>query len=159
MDQTLTGEFRDGILETFRALKAIGPPAARSLVQDLALTDPPLRRCYTGLRSKLPASLNAVLPHARLRAPDARINALCALGHMGREAREQIPELIQLLNHTDRQVRIYSALVVAGIGTDARPAIPVLLEQLGKAPDPGLSNCFSQALARIEGKHQTGPEK
>jgi HEAT repeat protein len=159
LDQALTGEFREGILETFSALKAIGPPAARCLVHDLAITDPPLRRYYAGLRSKLPASVNAVLPHSRLPVSGARGNAFCALGHMGREARGEVPELIRLLSHPDTQVRIYAAMVLAGIGPEAKPAVPILLSELSNNLDQQLSNCFSQAMSRIEGQPQTRLEE
>ena len=97
-----------------------------------------------------------MLPRERLLAKDARINALCALNHMGREARGQLPELIRLLKHPDKQARINATLVLAGIGPDARPAIPALLRD---AQDPGLSNYVSLTLSRIQGKNQTGPEK
>ena len=159
LDQTLSGEFGDGVLETFSALKAIGPPAARLLVRDLALTDTPLRRYYTRLRYKLPVSFNAVLPCTRMSSVGARANAFCALGSMGCEARQQVPDLVRLLKHRDKQVRIYAAQVLAGIGADSKPAIPALRRELEATLDPSLTNCFSQVITRIERANQTTPEQ
>jgi len=156
VDQNLTGSFQDGPEETFEAFRKIGPPAAAPLVRAMALTDPPLRNYYIGLRSKLPASLNALLPRQRLNAPEARNNAFSGLCQMGRIAKDQVPELAGLLKHRDKQVRIYAALTLAGIGPDANAAIPALLEA---CQDPELSSYASEALRQIERKKGTAPVK
>lgn len=155
-DQVLTGEFRDGTRETFDALKALGPHSAPVLVRAMMVTDSPLRGYYSGLRSKLPASVNALFPHQRLKAPDARNNAFSGLCWMGPAAKAQVPELIRLLKHPDSQVRSYAALVLAGIGADAKAAVPFLREA---SLDSSLSGYATEALRRIEGKISNGEIK
>jgi hypothetical protein len=71
LDRLLSDRHREE--ETIQALRHIGPPAAGPLVQLLTLTASPLRRHYTVLRSKLPASLNKILPHHRLFLPLTRL--------------------------------------------------------------------------------------
>jgi hypothetical protein len=156
VDQILTGQFQDGHTETFAALRSIGPPAAKLLVPAMVLTDSPLRRYYTGVRSKLPASLNAVLPHQRLDAPGARNNAFSALCQMGRKANGQVPELVKLLKHRDKQVRIYGVLVLACIGPEAMAAKPALLEV---SRDAELSPYVAEALRQLEGGRHNGGGK
>src|SRR5665213_1555493 len=112
LDRVLSGLNPKEAVETFQALRHIGAPAAAPLVQALTLTDSPLRRRFTRLRSKLPTSLNRLLPRQRLDAPDARQNAFSALEQMGPAAKSQVPELIALLHHGDKQVRIYATLVL-----------------------------------------------
>lgn len=153
LDKVLVG---DSTKITLDALKAIGPPAAPPLVQALTITDSPRRRYYTGLRSKLPASLNALLPQQRLDAPAARNNAFSALCYTGAAGKEQVPELIQLLRHKDKQVRIYATIVLEGVGSDAQSAIPSLQEA---AADPDLSPYVTEAMRRINRKTTTGEAK
>ena len=153
LDRVLVGDFTENPMH---ALKAIGPPAAPPLVHALTTTDSPRRRYYTGLRSKLPASLNALLPQQRLPAPNARNNAFSALCFTGAAGKAQVPELIQLLRHNDKQVRIYATLVLAGIGPDAQSAIPSLQEA---AAGPDLSGYVAEAMRRINPKTTTGEIK
>src|SRR5580765_3055450 len=63
LDKVMVGDFSENPMG---ALKAIGPQAAPPLVHALTITDSPRRRYYTGLRSRLPASLSALLPQQRL---------------------------------------------------------------------------------------------
>jgi hypothetical protein len=156
VDKVLSGLNPNEDVETFQALRHIGAPAAAPLVQALTLTDSPLRHYYTGLRSKLPASLNRLLPHQRLDSPNARNNAFAALEQMGPAAKSQVPELIGLLNHADKQVRIYATLVFADIGPDAKAAVPALLDE---SRDSALAAYATSALRSIEGDRQTAAKK
>ncbi len=153
LDQNSTGEFENGVDKTLKALKTIGAPAAGPLVDELAHTDSTFRRYYTGLRSLLPATINAVLPRQKMDAPNVRNNAFSALCRIQSDAREQVPELIQLLSHGDKVVRVYATLVLGLIGPDSKPAVPFLE---GIAHDPGLSNYVSEALRQIKKRSETG---
>ena len=146
LDQNSTGEFENGIDKTLKALKTIGAPAAGPLVDELAYNDSTFRRYYTGLRSWLPAAVKAVLPRQKMDAPNVRNNAFSALCYIQSDAREQVPELIQLLSHGDKEVRVYATLVLGLIGPDSKPAVPFLE---GIANDPGLSNYVSEASDRL----------
>ncbi len=153
-DQLLTGQFQDGAEETLKALKALAPRSAPVFVRCMVVTDTPFRGYYAGLRSKLPASLNALLPRQRLKAPEARNNAFSALCYMGPAAKAQVPALMRLLKHPDKEVRVHAVLVLACIGTDAKEAIPMLQEA---ALDPNLSGFAAEALRRIGAKAPTQP--
>ncbi len=124
----------------------------------MAVTDSPLRNYYTGLRPKLPASVNRLLPHQRLAAPDARNNAYSGLCYMGSAAREQVPQLAKLLKHRDKQVRVYAIMLLGGFGTDAKAATPALLEA-SRDPDPEVSGHAVEALRPVEGRGGAGPGK
>jgi hypothetical protein len=152
LDQLVTGAYREGPIQTVTALKAIGRPAARKLVQYIALTDSSLRRRYTDLRGKLPASVNGFLPAGRPPASHVRMRAMTALIYMGPEAREELPELVLLLNHPDEEVRILAANVIARMVADARPA---LLEGMNATSDSGVSNFLYQTLTQIKSEHRT----
>ena len=153
LDKVLVGDFTENPMG---ALKAIGPRSAPPLVHALATTDSPIKRYYTGLRSKLPAFLNALLPQQRLPAPDALNNAFSALCFTGAAGKAQVPELIKLLRHNDKKVRICATLVLAGIGPDAQPAIPSLQEA---AADADLSAYVAEAMRRIKPQTATGEIK
>jgi HEAT repeat protein len=52
-----------------------------------------------------------------------------ALEAIGPAAKSQVPELIQLLQNPDMQVRVFATMVLADIGPEASVAIPALLEE------------------------------
>jgi HEAT repeat protein len=90
-------------------LRHFGPPVAAPLVQALTMTNSP--------------------PGSHISPEDSHIVVFGALEAIGPAAKSQVPELIQLLQNPDMQVRVFATMVLADIGPEASVAIPALLEE------------------------------
>src|SRR5208337_421387 len=66
----------------------------------------------------------------RLRSTDqtARLLAAVTLGSMGRRVQAGLPALVAALQDRDTQVRQVAVMAIAGIGPEAKVAIPALAE-------------------------------
>jgi RNA polymerase sigma factor (sigma-70 family) len=106
LDQVYSGS---PTTETYNALRHFGPPVAAPLVQALTMTNSP--------------------PGSHISPEDSHIVVFGALEAIGPAAKSQVPELIQLLQNPDMQVRVFATLVLADIGPEASAAIPALLEE------------------------------
>jgi hypothetical protein len=115
-------------VETYGALRHIGAPAAVMLVQALTQTNSPTE-------------------NPSFSASAVRQNAFAALEQMGPAAKNQIPELIGLLKHDDKDVRIWATLVLAGIGPAAKDAIPALMDE---SQDANYADYAKEALRQIK---------
>jgi HEAT repeat protein len=113
--------------ETYEALKHIGAPAAALLVQALTQT-------------------NSAPKDPNFLASYVRQNAFAALEQMGPSAKSQVPELIGLLKHDDKNVRIWATLVLADMGPAAKAAVPALKEE---SQDTNYAAYAKEALRRI----------
>ena len=86
-------------------------------------------------------------------SPWVRVAAMETLDGMGAAA---VPALVKNLETGDRAVCIRSCLVLAGIGPDAKGAVPVLKKRLDD-PRPGVAERAAQALAAIEATAGSDP--
>jgi RNA polymerase sigma factor (sigma-70 family) len=127
VDQSLWGLNKANTPETYGALRHIGAPAAELLVQALTQT-------------------NSAPNDPSFRASYVRQNAFAALEQMGSSAKSQVPELIGLLKHNDKDVRIWATLVLAGIGPAAKDAVPALMDE---SQDANYAAYAKEALRQI----------
>ena len=124
----LWGLSQTNAMETYGAVKVIGAPAAAMLVQALTQTNSPPEN------PSFPASA-------------VRQNAFAGLEQMGSAAKSQVPELIELLKYDDKDVRIWATLVLAGIGSAAKDAIPALMDE---SQDINYADYAKEALRQIK---------
>jgi HEAT repeat protein len=78
-----------------------------------------------------------------------RHSAILALGKMGTEAKEAVPELTNALKDEDRMCRLAAVQVLEGLGEDAKDAVPALYEAL-KSEDERLQKAARRTLDRIQ---------
>jgi HEAT repeat protein len=70
--------------------------------------------------------------------PETSVGAVDALGLLGQKSGRFVPELAGALRDRDRLVLLHAARALAGIGPEARPAIPALIDALEVPADPKL---------------------
>ena len=78
-----------------------------------------------------------------------RNSAIRALGQMGKEAKEAVPDLANALKDEDRMCRLAAAQALEGLGEDAQDAIPALYDVL-KDDDERLRKAARHALDKIQ---------
>jgi HEAT repeat protein len=141
---------------TAEVLESIGPPAASAvgplirLLESKQLTLVP--RAARTLGAIGPSAQKAVKPMIAVLA-DARDESvkqqiILALGGIGPEAREAVPELRKLLNRSGPKVQAMAAHTLGAIGKDAGAAIPELTALL-KSREPTVQVYAAQALWKI----------
>jgi len=93
-----------------------------------------------------------------LRHPDSSFydRILYGLIRIGNEAKQLLPVIIEKLDFRYPEVPFYAALVLASIGSDAKEAIPKLLQKMKDTDKNDLKTVFAFALIKIEGKHNEG---
>jgi len=74
------------------------------------------------------------------------LNSVHAVERMGNRAKETVPDLLPLLKHEDREIRIMAARALSKMGPTAKPAVPVMA-QLLRENDGRQRFQISQALA------------
>lgn len=78
-----------------------------------------------------------------------RNSAILALGQMGQDAREAVPELARALKDEDKWCRLAAAHALEGMGSDAKRVVPALYEAL-KDEDERLRKAARSALDKIQ---------
>jgi len=78
-----------------------------------------------------------------------RNSAIRAIGLMGQDAREAVPELASALKDEDKWCRLAAAHALEGMGSDARRAVPALYDAL-KDEDERLREAARSALGKIQ---------
>jgi HEAT repeat protein len=84
------------------------------------------------------------------RGPSDRWRAAVAIGEIGPEAREAIPDLIRALQDRDYLVRWAAAKALGRFGPEARAAVPPLQELAAKDPNPPVRREAAEALGKID---------
>src|SRR5262245_47937040 len=77
------------------------------------------------------------------------MRAANAVGHFAPEAKEAIPDLIQLLDAREPLVRWAAAEALGKFGTDARDAVPALRKLAAEDPEAAVRETAGSALAQI----------
>jgi HEAT repeat protein len=85
-----------------------------------------------------------------------RWRAAQALGAMGPEAREAVPELSRALKSDDAMLRAEAATALGHMGPAARPAVPALKELLTDKHPP-VRDAAENALKAINAEPQKAP--
>jgi len=78
-----------------------------------------------------------------------RNSSIRAIGQMGQDAKEAIPELARALKDEDKWCRLTAAHALEGMGSDAKRAVPALYEAL-KDEDERLRKAARSALDKIQ---------
>lgn len=79
---------------------------------------------------------------------DARLAAIIALGELRQHAKEVVPQLAQVLNDRDADIRTKTGMALISIGPDAVGAVPQLILSL-KHPDRNTRSLSVRALGII----------
>jgi HEAT repeat protein len=126
-----------------RALGQIGPPARDAVPALIARLDEDKGRsrddgevieALMRIAPRRPEAAPALC--AILREPPnnpCRIHAVVALGKMGAEAKEAVPDLIKMLDEDPRKagpIRFHAATALGQIGSEAKRAVPALVKLL-----------------------------
>lgn len=126
-----------------RALKQIGPPAKDAVPALIARIDDNKGRSRED--AEVIEALMRIAPHrseavpalcAVLREPASnpnRTHAVVALGKMGVEAKDAVPDLIKMLEEEPGKagpIRFHAATALGQIGTEAKRAVPALIKLL-----------------------------
>jgi HEAT repeat protein len=77
------------------------------------------------------------------------MRAAHAVGHFAPEAREAIPDLIELLDAREPLVRWAAAAALGKFGPAARDAVPALRRLAAEDPEAAVRDTADSALARI----------
>lgn len=147
--KALTG---DQSQSTITALEHLGPEAILPLLKAVVKKDPLLREAYIQLFWRFPAILqqHLSLPEPGQKKRDNAYLILNLLSIKGPKSKELVPELTKLVASDDQRpsttfvdattsqalphgiyVRAVAADMLADIGPDAAPAVPVLIQRLG----------------------------
>jgi len=105
-----------------------------------------LIKIYPSLNEK---SLKALLNGLKDNRSYVRNSAIRALGQMGQDAKEAVPELARALNDEDKMCRLAAAQALERMGKEARAAVPALFEAL-KDEDERLRKAARSALDKIQ---------
>lgn len=95
------------------------------------------------------ADLPALLKVMRDPASSTKIASATAAGRLGAAAKDAVPELRRMLDHTEDDVCVAAADALGRIGPAALPAVAKLKEV---APRPAVRLAAQKALEKIEGK-------
>lgn len=63
-----------------------------------------------------------------------RLGACQAIQHLGGQAKDAVPKLLNILNHEDMWLRVQAADALTKMGDAALPSLPVLLERIAAGP-------------------------
>jgi len=77
-----------------------------------------------------PLTIPNLLVQLRASDPAVRLDAVAALGRLGREARPAVPAMTEVLADANVPIRKMAALVLGDLGRTAKRAIPALIEAL-----------------------------
>jgi HEAT repeat protein len=77
--------------------------------------------------------------------PNNQVLAADALGHMGPDAEEAVPDLVQLLNVSNETVRSHAGRALADLGVVAVPSLTLALRQ----PEPAVRVAAADTLGNI----------
>lgn len=137
-----------------RGLLVLQPEALPHLLDQLRqATGPQARRDLAHLLARFEGQSEHVLPILReeLRNPKFanQYAAMQALGALGPDAAEAVPELVPMLNNPQFGVRAAAASTLGSIGRAARPAVPGLKAMLQEAR-PEMRILAADALSRID---------
>lgn len=142
----------DGLVgRAARALGKIGEPAKEATPALIARIDKSKGRSRDDAEviealTRIAPRRNEAVPALRaiLREPSSnpsRIHAVVALGKMGAEAKEAVPDLIKMLDEDTGKagpIRFHAATALGQIGADAKKAVPALIKLLNdKNAGPG----------------------
>jgi HEAT repeat protein len=145
------------VIQSIQALRNMNPDSkviVPALSDCLKSTNPTIRAYAADLIAAVDRENAAVMPVLieLLKQRNSEALALAALGHMGRAAKEAVPELVQLLRVPPQQVNRLTILqTISQIGPAATEAAPALLDLLKSDRDPNNRNYALAALKNIRG--------
>jgi HEAT repeat protein len=136
--ETLTAGLRDADpsvrAASVLALGEIGPaakPAVPGLVKALGDANDMVRGlALEALRAIGPGATESLGKTLAKGQPKERLASVRALGLLGPDAREAMPQLRDAMRNGDKQVRAATAQTLGRMGTEAREAVPELLDAL-----------------------------
>ncbi len=80
----------------------------------------------------------------------SRLNVATAMEKFGPEAKDAVPDLIELLKHKDPLTRWAAAIALSGMEEYGKPAIPALRELATKDPNHSVNEAAGRAIEQLE---------
>ncbi len=145
MDPQLSWE--ENAQRRLEALKQMGQPAVRVLVNDLRRGDDE-NRTYLSLFKAMPRGLQRILPRPQLRV-GSRHGAALLLSQLGPPAKEAVPDLLELLRSGDRFGRHDAVRALGGIG-DNTPTVLSSLTNLYADPAVEVRKAAAVSVWRLD---------
>ena len=141
---------RQRIERAHKTLVALGEPAMPYLAKTIETKESKFHSYYLQFwsSSKLPQSLQRLLPTPISHLHQARVNGVGVLGQMGPKASPAVSTLVRALGDADEGMRMMAAEALGKIGPEARPAIPALVNML-KESESFLRETATRSLIRI----------
>ena len=133
-----TGEIAVDAGSAWLILPKMSPDSIGPLIQSLSSPDPKVRVLAAGALGRIGTNANAAIPVLETWLHDnrlwMRLTACNALGNLGADPHEFLPVLIEGLHEGDHEALNFDIEILLRYKSEAKPAVPVLLEILANTP-------------------------
>lgn len=151
---TLTNLLNDAAIAPYaiRALGRIGPPAATALLQAMTHTNADVRSSATAAITRVnhpdeSAVVDALLAGLHDTDQYVRWGSLGSLSRITNQQARALPVFLEHLESPDRRTRAHCLYGLGNFGTNAAPALPIILRLLR---EPTTAFAAGRALAKID---------
>jgi HEAT repeat protein len=133
-----TGEMGVDAGSAYLILRGMAPESIGPLIQSLSGTNSQVRALAAGALGKIGTNANAAIPVLEVWLHDKnlgfRMEACDVLGSLGADPKVFLPVVIKSLPEADYDTLDFQLNILVRFKSDARPAIPVLLEIFSNTP-------------------------